>query len=558
LSVSGVGWEASGTVGVDEELARGREAGERLAWGDAYRSLSLADRSGSVVGKDLELLAVAAYLLGYVEQCRQALLRAHRGYVAAGKPRRAARCVFWVAFTLLLEGDLAPAGGWLARANRLLKPEQQECAEHGLLLLPAAVQASAAGDYASAAAAAGRAAEIGARVGDADLLTLGLHFQGRALVQEGRVREGLALLDEAMVAVVAGEVWPPVAGNVYCSMIDACQEISDLRRAHEWTTALAAWWAAQPDMVTFTGQCLVHRAEILQLHGAWPEAVEETKRACERLAHAADRYATGAALYRQAEVYRARGDYAAAADAYRESSRWGHEPQPGLALLRLAEGKTEAAEAAIRRVAAETTDRLRRAKVLPAHVEIMLAVGDVPAARAAADELIDIAGDYDTPALRAVAGHALGGVLLAEGDARSALGALRGAWETWRELDVPYEAARARVLVALGCRALGDEDSAALELDATRRVFGELGAAPDVTRVELLMRKQAGAAAQGLTPRELQVLRLVATGKTNHAIAADLVIADKTVDRHVTNIFTKLGISSRAAATAYAYQHRLL
>jgi ATP/maltotriose-dependent transcriptional regulator MalT len=188
----------------------------------------------------------------------------------------------------------------------------------------------------------------------------------------------------------------------------------------------------------------------------------------------------------------------------------------------------------------------------------MLAVGDVPAARAAADELIDIAGDYDTPALRAVASHALGGVLLAEGDARSALGALRGAWETWRELDVPYEAARARVLVALGCRALGDEDSAALELDATRRVFGELGAAPDVTRVELLMRRQAGAAAQGLTPRELQVLRLVATGKTNHAIAADLVIADKTVDRHVTNIFTKLGISSRAAATAYAYQHRLL
>jgi DNA-binding NarL/FixJ family response regulator len=544
-------------VGGDEELARGREAGQRLAWRDAYTSLSVADESGSLVGKDLELLATAAYLLGDVDECRQALQRAHRAYVAAGDPRRAARCVFWVAFTLLLAGDLAPASGWLARAHRLLEPEQRECAEHGLLLLPAAVQASAAGDYASAEAAAARAAEIGAGVGDTDLLTLALHFQGRALVKDGRVREGRALLDEAMVAVVTGEVWPPVAGNIYCSMIDACQEISDLRRAHEWTTALATWWAKQPDMVTFTGQCLVHRAEIMQLHGAWPEALEETKRACERLAHAADKYTTGAALYRQAELYRARGDFASAEDAYREASQWGHEAQPGLALFRLAEGKTEAAEASIRRVA-ETTDRLRRAKLLPAHVEIMLAVGDVPAARDAAGELTEIADDYDTPALRAAAGQSLGAVLLADGDARSALGALRRAWDIWRELDAPYEAARVRVLIALGCRALGDEESAALELDAARRVFGELGAAPDVTRVEHLTRKQTDAEGHGLTPRELQVLRLVATGKTNHAIAADLVLAEKTVDRHVTNIFAKLGVSSRAAATAYAYEHRLL
>jgi DNA-binding CsgD family transcriptional regulator len=545
-------------VAGDEDLSRGREAGQRLAWGDAHRSLSLAAQSGSLAGEDLELLAAAAYLLGHVDECRQALQRAQGAYVAAGDPRRAARCVFWVAFTLLLEGDLAPAGGWLARAHRLLEHEQQECAEHGLLLLPDAVQSSAVGDHARAEAFAARAAEIGARSSDADLLALALHFQGRAQVSQGRVREGLALLDEAMVAVVAGEVWPPVAGNIYCSMIDACQEISDVRRAHEWTTALAAWWATQPDMVTFTGQCLVHRAEIMQLHGAWPEAVAETQRACERMAHAADGYATGAALYRQAEVYRARGDFGTAADAYREATQWGHDPQPGLALLRLAEGKTEAAEAAIRRVVAETTDRLRRTKVLPAHVEIMLAVGDLPAARDAADELIAIASGYDTPVLRAAAGHALGGVLLAEGDARSALGILRSAWETWRELDAPYDAARARVLIALGCRALGDEDSAALELDAARRVFAELGAAPDLTRVGSLTRKQTDAATHGLTPRELQVLRLLATGKTNHTIAVDLVLADKTVDRHVTNIFAKLGVSSRAAATAYAYEHRLL
>lgn len=542
----------------DQALARGREAGQRLAWGDAYTSLSLAGESSPLKGADLELLAAAAYLLGHADECRQALQRAHDAHIAAGDVRRAARCLFWIAFTLLLEGDLAPAGGWLGRTGRLLDQVPSDCAEKGMLLLPGVVQAAIVGDYAQAEAAASRAAEIGTRFGDADLMALGVHFQGSALLKLGRVREGLALLDESMVSVVTGEVWPPVAGNIYCSMIDACLEILDMRRAHEWTTALAAWWARQPDMVTFTGLCLIHRAEIMQMHGAWGDAVEEAGHACERLAHAADRHATGAARYRLAEVYRARGDFAAAEGAYREAAQWGRDPQPGLALLRLAEGKTDAAAAAIRRVVAETTDRLRRAKLLPAHVEIALAVADVSAARDAADELTEIAGTYDTPALRATAGYANGSVLLAEGDARRALGALRGAWDEWRALQAPYEAARTRVLIGLGCRALGDEESAALELDTARRVVEELGAAPDLARVEQLMRKHADANAHGLTPRELQVLRLVATGKTNHAIAADLIIAEKTVDRHVTNIFTKLGVSSRAAATAYAYEHRLL
>jgi ATP/maltotriose-dependent transcriptional regulator MalT len=542
----------------DRALTQGREAGQRLAWREAYTSLSVADQSSSLGGADLELLAAAAYLLGYADECRQALQRAHRAHIAAGDVRLAARCLFWVAFTLLLEGNLAVAGGWLAKAGRLLDQEPRECAELGLLLLPIVVQASIEGDYTQAEAAATRAAEIGRRFGDADLFALGVHFQGRALLKLGRVREALALLDESMISVVTGEVWHPVAGNIYCSMIDACLEISDLRRADEWTTALTAWWANQPDLVTFTGQCLIHRAEIMQLHGAWPEAVEETRRACERLAHAADRYTTGAAIYRQAEIHRARGDLTAAENAFREATEWGHDAQPGLALLRLAQGETEAAAGAIRRVVTETTDRLRRAKLLPAHVEIMLAAGDISAAREAAEELGEIVGVYDTPALRAAAGYALGGVLLVEGEARPALGALRRAWEQWRALDAPYEAARARVLIGLACRTLGDEESAALELDAARRVFAELGAAPDLVRVEHLTRKQPPAAAHGLTPREMQVLRLVAAGRTNHAIAADLVIAEKTVDRHVTNIFTKLGVSSRAAATAYAYQHRLL
>ena len=445
----------------------------------------------------------------------------------------------------------------MGRTGRLVEHEP-ECAEHGLLLLPAAVQASASGDYETARTTAAQAAEIGLRAGDPDLLALGLHFHGRALLALSRVREGLALLDEAMVAVVAEEVWPPVAGNLYCSTIDACQQMSDFRRAGEWTTALEAWWGPRPDMVTFTGQCLVHRAEILQMRGEWSAAVDVAVRARGQLARAADRYTTGAAWYRQAELHRVGGDLTAADTAYREASQWGHDPQPGLALLRLARGDSSAAAAAMRRAVAETTDRLRRTKLLPAHVEIMLAAGDVGSARAAADELADTARAYGTPALDAAADHALGAVMLAEGDPEAALAASRRAWHVWRDLDVPYEAARARVLIGLGCRTLGDEDDARLELNAARTTFARLGAAHDRANVDRLVGSPADHVEGGLTPRELQVLRLLATGKTNRAIAAELVLADKTVDRHVTNIFAKLGVSSRAAATAHAYEHGLL
>jgi len=544
-------------VGGDGELARGREAAGRLAWADAYTALSLADRSSPLAGEDLELLATAAYLLGRVEESLQALQRAQQIYAEGGDPRRAARCAFWIWFHLINQEELAQASGWLARANRLLEHEQQECPERGYMLIPVAFQHVVAGDYTGARRAAARAAAIGRRAADADLVAFALVLHGRAMVREGRVGESLALLDEAMVAVVAGELSPPVAGTVYCSMIDACQEISEWRRAHEWTAALTAWCEKQPDMITFTGQCLVHRAEILQLHGAWPQAVEEAKRAGERLVQGADRRVSGAAFYQQAEVYRVLGDFTAADDAYRQASHWGLEPQPGLALLRLAQGRNDAAAAAIRRVLAETSERFRRGKLLPAQVEIMLAVGDRPAARDAADELTGISESYDTPTLRAAAGAAHGAVLLAEGDARAAVVALRGAWQMWRELDAPYEAARVRVLVGLGCRALGDDEAAALDLDAARSVFAQLGAAPDLARLERLDGRRA-ASRHGLTMRELQVLGLLAAGKTNHAIASDLVLAEKTVDRHVSNIYTKLGVSSRAAATAYAYRQGLL
>ena len=548
--------EAS-TVGVQGALKRGREAAERMAWADAYAALSVADSFSPLAAQDLELLATSALLLGHVEDGLRALQRAHQRHAEGGDPRRAARCAFWLTFHLGARGDVAQASGWFGRANRLLEHEQ-ECAEHGYLLISVAFHQLVAGDYGAGRTAAAQAAEIGGRTGDADLVAFARYLQGRALVHDGEMDVGLALVDEAMVAVVAGELSPIVAGAIYCGVIDTCQVLSELRRASEWTAALTAWCDTQPDMVTFTGQCLVHRAELLHLHGALLEAVEEAKRALERFAHGADKFASGDAYYQQAEAYRVLGESAAAEDAYQQASRWGRQPQPGLALLRLAQGKTDAAAAAIGRAVAETTDRLRRVKLLPARVEIMLAAGEVQAALDAADELIQIAGAYSTPALRAMANHARGAAMLADGDSHAALVALRGAWQLWRELHAPYEAARVRVLVGLACRQLGDREAAAMEFDAARTVFAQLGAALDLARVEALARSGAAPNAQGLTERELQVLRLLATGKTNHAIANELVLSEKTVHRHVSNIFIKLHVSSRAAATAYAYEYHLL
>jgi DNA-binding NarL/FixJ family response regulator len=374
----------------------------------------------------------------------------------------------------------------------------------------------------------------------------------------GRMNEGAALLDEVLVAITLGEVSPLMVGTIYCSALDACHEVFDLHRAHAWTAAMTKWCEAQPELVPFRGQCLVKRAEVLQLHGAWNDAMHELERACERLSNPPGQRAVGVAFYQEAELHRCRGQLARAEEFYRRASQIGQSAQPGLALLRLAQGQVDAAVVSIRGELAEARDNLRRLALLPAVVEIMTAAGDLDLARTAADELRTIAEELGTPLLRATAAQAHGSVLLAEGDARSALGVLRQAWNAWQELEAPYAAARVRALVGLAARALGDEDSAAMELDAARCVFQQLGAAHDAAQTESLLRKRASENDSELSARELQVLRLIAEGRTNRQIATTLMISEKTVARHVSNIFVKLGLSTRAAATAYAYEHQLV
>lgn len=541
---------------VTTELERGRRFYARRAWTDAHESLVEADRAKAFGAGDLELLATTAYMLGRDDEYVGALERAHHAHLDAAEALRAARCAFWLGVSFALRGEMGPATGWLGRAQRLVEGEE-ECVEHGYLQLAGVFRHAAAGDWEAAHATAARAVVTGERFAEADLIALARFEQGRALIKREQAEEGLALLDEAMVAVTAGELSPIVTGLVYCAVVAACQEAYALRRAREWTIALTHWCEQQPDMVAFTGRCLVHRAELMQLQGSWPDALDEARRACERLGREMNRLWTAYAFYQQGEIHRLRGEFAAAESAYREASRYGPEPQPGLALLRLAEGNKDAAAGAIRRALGEATDRLKRARLLPAAVEILLATGDEENARSACRELEQIAAESGSSMLRAIAAQARGTVGLAEGNPRAALVPLRRAWEEWHELEVPYETARSRILIGLACRALGDEDTAELEFGSARRSLEELGAAPDLARLDSLARHGVPDAS-GLTPRELEVLRRVADGETNKAIAAALVLSERTVDRHVSNIFTKLRVSSRAAATAYAYEHDLV
>lgn len=541
-------------MAVADREERARSAFAQRMWREAFANLSAVSRDRQLDAEDLERLAVAAYMLGNDGDCEEAWIAAYRTWSARGEAERAAGCAFRHALGLFFRGDLAPAMGWVARGGRLLEESRRDSLEHAWLGMLTALPRLFSGD-AGVHSSLVEAGEIAERHADPDAAMFARLCRGYALILEERVADGMALLDEVMVSVTADEVTPMLAGIVYCQVIALCQAVFDVRRAREWTQALTRWCDSQPEIVPFRGNCLVHRCEILQLQGAWTDAFDSARQACEWLAGPPDWDSLGSANYQLAEIERLRGELAEAEESYRRASRAGRDPEPGMSLLRLAQGRVDLALAAIRRALDEAGDPIARSRLLPACVEVMLEAGDVETARAAADELDGVVAQNAAPYLSALAAEASGAVLLAEGEPRAALAKLRAAHRSWRELEAPHQAARVRLLIGIACRELGDSASAQLEFEAARGTLEELGAAPDLERLARLVGSPIPG---GLSRRESEVLMLVAAGKTNRAIATELFITEKTVARHVSNIFTKLGLSSRAQATAYAYKHGLV
>ncbi|MFF1251072.1 LuxR C-terminal-related transcriptional regulator [Pseudarthrobacter sp. NPDC058329] len=534
-------------------LDHGRWAFQEHRWTEACLTLREADQRGGLPAADLERLATAEILTGESAAGLATLTRAHEEYLVVGDVESAARCAGWMGMQLMLLGQHAQAGGWLARGQRLVDELAGPTAVQALLFLPEGLGKLYGGDPAAALETFSLVAALGQQFHSKDMSALGLLGTGQATLMLGHPDEALKMFDEVMVAVTAGELSPIPSGIAYCAVIVNCHLAFDLERALEWTAALDRWCRARPDMVFFSGQCQAHRAELFRLHGAWAEALTAAA-AAQGLAVRGDPQALYGGYYQQGEVERLRGQLDDAEASYRQAARTGYEPQPGLALLTLARGDKQQAQSMIRR-AAGAADAATRRTLLPALVEIELAVPDPEAARRAADELEAFARECPMAMVRAVAGQADGAVRLHEGDPAGAARALRQAWHLWLDLGAPYEAACCRALIGRAGRDLGDEVSALMDFEAAHSEFLELRAAPAAAWAASLMQKADGGAFGPLTPREAEVLRLVASGQGNRAIAAALFLSEKTVGRHISNIFLKLGLSSRAAATRYAFEH---
>ena len=536
-------------------LAAARAASRERRWPDAVVAYRAVGSSPDLTADDHAARGDAAWWLGQVDDAIAAGSAAFSGYLSEGRTRPAAMAAVGVSVNYFLRGDAATGSGWVARAARLLADEP-DCVEQGYLTYMLEVEGALdSPDRAAVVEAAWRVRELGRRHGDANLVAVSLLGEGRILLREGRVSDGMSLLDEAMTHVLAGEVLPDWAGNIYCHLMTACHELGDLRRARQWVEATTSWLATLPAAVLFTGICRVHRSQVLQETGHWTESEREAAQVCADLAGIACLTAAEG-HYQLGELARLRGNLAGAEGAYQQAHGLGRSPQPGFALLRLSQGRIEAARASVRTaLLAETTNRLVRARLLAAEAEISLAAGDLDSAGAAVAELADIAEHYASPAFTAAARQWGGALLLASGDVTAAVPLLHEACRDWHDLQAPYDCARVRVLLADACRRLGDADGADLELATAAEVFTRLGAAANDAAVATL--RGVPPHPGGLTDREREVLTCLAAGRTNRQIAEALVISEKTVARHVSNIFTKLGVGSRTAAAAWEHRHGL-
>jgi len=500
----------------------------------------------------LDHLADACWWLGRIDECTTARERAHRAYEAVGERRRAGMCAVWLWEHHGFAARPAIAGAWLRRARRLLG-DDRHCEEHGALLLREAETAHGQGDLDGSLAQARDVVQLARALGSVDLEAQALQTVGRVLIDRGEVDLGMAELDEAMLFAVEGRLTPYATGKVYCSLVSACEEVGDHDRAAEWTEATMRW-AHQHPFAIFPGICRVHRAIVLKRRGELAEAEREAQRACQEL-QGRHQGNTAAAYAEVGDICRRLGRLDHAEAAFTRSQDLAGGPCAALALLRLAQGRVAQALSIATGCVRDASKPLARASLLPILVHVAVAAKELQIARDAADELDRLADRFGTPALRASALTTRGRLQLGDGEAALALDTLRDAADRWRALDVPYELATCRTLLGEALRECGHDDEARDTFAAAASLFEEIGAHVDATGVPA---ERTAALPAGLTVREVEVLRLVASGLTNNDIAASLHLSAKTVSRHLSNIFTKLGVSSRAAATAFAFEHQLM
>ena len=524
-------------------------------WQAAYDAWSRTGPDGLSAG-ELDRFGATIELVGHHDELVGVLQRAFLAHQDAGDLHGAAGCACRLSMSLAEHGDHALAGGWVARAAELIEEIGEDCVERGWVAFLRMFRALGEGDLATAGRLVDEAYAVGRRFHDADLTAMSTCARGRVSIMTGCFAEGLALLDDAMVRIIAGEASPNIAGHVYCTAIEGAQEVSDFGRVAEWSAALERWCAAQPGLLAFTGQCAVHRGQVMRVRGAWDDALREYARAAERYLELGTPSAIGLTALETGDLLRLRGSHADADAAYQRAADLGVDPQPGLALLWLASGQAAAALAAIERLVASPEGPVKRCRLLPAAVEVLLAAGDAARARPLAEELSSLASAVGATALSAAAAQALGSVELAAGDPAGALPYGRKAHQLWAQASAPYDAAVARLLVGRCLLALSDPSSAERELSAARAVFRQVGAVLMADLASSLLAPPSPPG--GLTAREVEVLRLVASGRSNPQIAAELVLSEKTVARHLSNIFAKLDVGSRTAAAAYAFEHGLV
>jgi len=507
-----------------------------------------------LTGRDLDGMADAAWWVSQLAESVELRHKAYSAHVTAGDERGAAAAAARVAVDHFIREEPSIGAGFLMRARRHADAVP-EGPEHGFIDMLEGNVARFSGDLERAVELSDRAIEVGRRLAVADLTAMAIHSKGLALVSAGRITEGVAFLDEAMATVLSGDVSPFFMGVIYCSVIAACLELGDIGRAGEWSDAASRWSETLPPGSPLPGMCRINQAEVSRLRGSWTDAEADARRAVDDLIGIQPALAA-AAFSQLGEVRRRIGDLAGAEAAFERAQELGDDPQPGFALVRLAQGRAEAARSALRLAFAGAQGPPRRARLLSAQVEVALAADELGEAKTAAGELAAIASATDVPAFAAAAAAASGSIALAVGDVDAACEALRRATLAWRDLRLPYETATARMLLGRALLAGGDEDGARLELRAALAEFERLGAVPDAAATSALLMGPTDLPA-GLTAREAEVLRLVAAGRTNRDIAVELVISEHTVARHLQNMFTKLGVSSRAGATAFAFEHGL-